>query len=341
MDIHRWWSDDPTERFWLEVTNRPDVGADLHAPAFDDAGHENPTYRLICEVKDGDIVFHYEKDSKAITSWSIALGGFWEANTLWGTPRSTGPSGAPVSPYEREGLWHGLHGPFRLDQPLTLDELRESEVAIQSAFESLEQAHGRPLYMPFQLRPDGLRAAQGYLAKMPAGVVAELPKLKVVGDIDVPPPTPADESNFGKAYQEAGIAPQGERDPFAVDPAIVERGLRSHSELQNLLAERVAESGSEPRSPGPQDPPWDLLWERDGAVWIAEVKSLTDRNEERQLRLGLGQLLRYRHTLLERHLGVHAVLMAEREPTDAGWLALCQSLDVLLLWPDQIDRLQI
>ncbi len=61
MDLHRWWQADPLERYWMEITGRPDLGADLHAPRLDDSGEENPTYALVREVQDGDIVLHYEK----------------------------------------------------------------------------------------------------------------------------------------------------------------------------------------------------------------------------------------------------------------------------------------
>ena len=31
--------------------------------------------------------------------------------------------------------------------------------------------------------------------------------------------------------------------------------------------------------------------------------------------------------------------MVEREPTDSTWLGLCESVDVLLLWPDRLDHI--
>ncbi len=322
----------------MEITGRPDLGADLHAPRLDDSGAENPTYALVREVRDGDIVLHYEKNERAITAWSIAHGGFWEAETVWGTPRSTGPSGAPVEPYPREGVWHGLHGPFYLDRPLTLAEIRRLEASVEATLTQLEEKHGKPLYFPFQIRSDGLRAAQGYLKKMPLDLVDALPNLPDLLD-DVPAsfpvaPAPPDPREPGEDYIPVEVAvPQVERDPFSVDPAAVERGLRSHRELQNLLAETVAAIGYKPRRPQPLDPPWDLLWLNGEEAWVAEVKSLTRSNEERQLRLGLGQILIYRQRLRQSHSLVRAVLMVESKPLDPDWHALCDSLGVQLLWP--------
>ena len=53
-----------------------------------------------------------------------------------------------------------------------------------------------------------------------------------------------------------------------------------------------------------------------------EVKSNTPKNEERQLRLGLGQVIRYRQLLAREERSVKAMIATEREPTDPSWSAL-------------------
>ena len=68
------------------------------------------------------------------------------------------------------------------------------------------------------------------------------------------------------------------------------------------------------------------------ATWVCEVKSLTVENEEKQLRLGLGQVLRYRH-LLQAKGEIRAALILERSPTDLSWIELCKRLGVSLAWP--------
>jgi hypothetical protein len=55
--------------------------------------------------------------------------------------------------------------------------------------------------------------------------------------------------------------------------------------------------------------------------------------KEKQLRLGLGQVLRYCQ-LLQTKGKVHGVLAIERAPSDATWLALCESHNILLVWPE-------
>jgi len=65
---------------------------------------------------------------------------------------------------------------------------------------------------------------------------------------------------------------------------------------------------------------------------VAEVKSITPANEERQLRLGLGQVLRYRQVLTTRG-SVRPILAIERAPQDVSWSTLCSELGVRLVWP--------
>ena len=84
--------------------------------------------------------------------------------------------------------------------------------------------------------------------------------------------------------------------------------------------EALRHASIDPRSRLPNEPNFDLAWETGGTVFVAEIKSITDDNEEEQLRLGLGQVLRYRHRL--RGLGygqVVAVLVPERAPRDSSW----------------------
>ena len=88
---------------------------------------------------------------------------------------------------------------------------------------------------------------------------------------------------------------------FRFDPDAIDRGTNAHKKVQNQLADAVQARGWEPRSPSDSDPLFDIGWIAADAAWIAEVKSLTPANEERQLRLGLGQVLSYAQP---RRLGV-------------------------------------
>jgi len=131
---------------------------------------------------------------------------------------------------------------------------------------------------------------------------------------------------------------QLQRDLNAID-----RGRRGHAATRNALAEAVRKAGLlplKPRKPSQDTPDYDLAWyQPDGRFVVAEVKSLTSDNEAQQLRLGLGQLLDYRHALVRRAREVSAVLAVERRPASARWRMICQANGVKLVWPTTMHRL--
>jgi hypothetical protein len=147
-------------------------------------------------------------------------------------------------------------------------------------------------------------------------------------------------SVLGASYRAADeTISVAERDPFEVDPQVVERGTRSHATIQNALAAFLVTRGLEPRSPCGEEPEYDLAWSDGTTTFVSEVKSTTNANEEKQLRHGLGQVLRYRHVMQRQHGVVVAVLAIERAPVDESWIHLCQSLGVLLVWPDHFHAI--
>ena len=70
MAINRWWDADAFEIYWLETTERDDIGVDVHAPQLNDQGAEHHGYSQINEIRPGDVVLHYHKGSSAIIGWS-------------------------------------------------------------------------------------------------------------------------------------------------------------------------------------------------------------------------------------------------------------------------------
>ncbi|WP_437313103.1 EVE domain-containing protein [Sorangium sp. So ce385] len=118
----------------------------------------------------------------------------------------------------------------------------------------------------------------------------------------------------------------------------IERGSHGHAKTQNALADFLRKHGIEPRSPSLDEPEYDLAWEMGSTTFVAEVKSITDANEERQLRLGLGQVLWYAHLLRARGRTVAPVLVAERMPRDPNWLEMCRVLGVQLVWPEEFTN---
>jgi hypothetical protein len=122
------------------------------------------------------------------------------------------------------------------------------------------------------------------------------------------------------------------------DPALIERGSRGHARAQNALANYIKAQALIPLSPLPGEPSYDLAWQsKDSRLFVVEVKSLTVANEERQLRLALGQVLRYAQLLSTDARPALPVVMVERKPTDPSWQLLCDRLGVVLLWPDRLS----
>lgn len=71
----RCWADQPEEIFWLEITDRDDLGVDLNAPAERESGDEYWSYAFIQEIQEGDVILHYRARPRgAITHWSRAVG---------------------------------------------------------------------------------------------------------------------------------------------------------------------------------------------------------------------------------------------------------------------------
>jgi hypothetical protein len=127
--------------------------------------------------------------------------------------------------------------------------------------------------------------------------------------------------------------------PGVADPDLVGRGNRAHKHTRNALGAYLKPLGIQPLDPVPSDPPFDLAWWKGGILYVAEVKSLTRENEERQLRLGLGQLLRYSHLLRKRAEHVIPVLVPELKPRDPEWGQLCKALNVILVFPPDFEGL--
>ncbi len=349
MAVNEWWVGDPAEIYFLETTDRTDIGVDLNAPQADDAGRAHHAYALVPHVRDGDVIFHYQQPH-GLVGWSRAIGAPYMDAIVWGA-RGRVAQKAGVQPYTRPGWRVALEGPFLLQTPVSLATLRAAEPAIRQAIVEAEESIVGTLYRPFQISDkQPLRATQHYLTKLPLSVILAVPPLiaaadeagnaaaSMLADPRLVPPQVA--GDVGQPYIPADAeAATAQRDPFTIDPGAVDRGLRGHASTQNALAERVRAVGAEPRSPSAREPQYDLSWTVGETLFVAEVKSLTPSNEERQLRLGLGQVLRYRHLLGQSGVAVSAVLAVEQVPSDPTWVELCRALGVTLCWPPGFDAL--
>jgi len=123
--------------------------------------------------------------------------------------------------------------------------------------------------------------------------------------------------------------------PFDVDPDLVDRALGAHRDTLLRMSRWIVKQGFGPRLPASGEPLYDIAWTSDSVTNVAEIKSVTSANEEKQLRLGLGQVLRYRSILAARpeFADVRAWLVPERAPSDPSWKMACEEVDVEMFTP--------
>jgi hypothetical protein len=335
-----WWDSIPEERYWIEITGRDDIGADLHAPSANEKADSFWSYDLIHRVNSGDLIYHYDRNQRAIIGYSEAIGRPWADKVVWAAQGMSARKQG-ITPHLREGFRLGLGGYTPLTIPVTKEMLVARRAPLFAIREQVERS-GRPSRFPFI--PYGkadVRALQGYLTKLPMGIFEVLPELRIE-EVNSQRQLSARESHrlqIGVSYRQANeMLAVSTIDPFAVDPALVERALKGHASTQNALAAYITSIGAIPMSPIVGGPNFDLAWEFDGEVWVAEVKSCTTTNQENQLRLGLGQILRYRSILSQRlNRPVRAMLMIENAPIDRAWISLCSGLEVELRWPNLLS----
>lgn len=131
-------------------------------------------------------------------------------------------------------------------------------------------------------------------------------------------------------------------DGLSLDLSACDRGTAAHEALVAALRAHLASKGISVRGPSPAAPRFDAGWVTTGdnpAVFVAELKSLTGATESQQIRLGIGQVLDYVHTVGGMsELGdrrVQPVLVLERAPAEGRWQGLASSLGIILSWaPD-------
>ena len=104
LERTRWWDSDPTECFWLEATDRDDIGADLKAPETDDSGAGNWRYTLFKETRPGDIVLHYNKRAGGIVGYSTVAGPWTPAPIIWAARGSYAHHGYALYFFTRRAL---------------------------------------------------------------------------------------------------------------------------------------------------------------------------------------------------------------------------------------------
>lgn len=156
-------------------------------------------------------------------------------------------------------------------------------------------------------------------------------------EIAVPPDLKAHAASSLADYDPANEETQFRRHKQELESGLEQlaEAVRNHSRLQNRLAELLKAHGRVPQSPA-SPPAFDLAFtDHDGAVVVVEVKSATPVNVEGQLRIGLGQILRYADLLRKHHDPVRPAILIQLEPSE-DWKALLDELGVALLYEEEL-----
>ena len=179
MTINAWWNSDPSESYWMEITDRADLGGELWAPKVDATGAESWSYALVSYVQPGDRVFHWHKNAAgepALIGWSEAEGPLSSEVRSWQARGTAGRArGVPI----RGEAWvMPLKGLRHLSTPISRSDLNGVLYApVLAALQQtqIEIGQSQSAYTPFQhYGGRELRAQQVYLTKFPAALVAIL-----------------------------------------------------------------------------------------------------------------------------------------------------------------------
>lgn len=260
MPINDWWAADPDQRFWMEITDRDDLGADLFAPAANDRGRPYWGYELITYVQAGDVVLHWHKTlagEPGIVGWSQASGAYEDTDISW---QARGTVGRTRGSLRDRPAWRmPLVNFLPLADPVLLSAARERESELRRAASELEARYpnGR-LYFPFGFSDKReLRAQQTYFVKMPREVM-EILDLDVLEDAPGPERRPRIESKAPKRRDGGYIADS------AVRSAIEWRAV-------NLAIEQYEAEGYQVEYTG-SSKPYDLVATKMRDVRRVEVK---------------------------------------------------------------------
>ncbi|MGW1036843.1 protein NO VEIN domain-containing protein [Streptomyces antibioticus] len=274
MAINKWWGSDPNERYWVEITNREDIGTNLLAPQVDDSGRPYWSYTLVREVRPGDLVLHWDKNhGPGVVGYSHVRGEAFPSMITW---QSRGTYGRRRSASGPEPAWEAPLGGYRkLRHPVTQDRLREIETTVRTLRDRLIGAVGEPLYFPFALsgtRP--LRAAQGYLTKLPLALVEELPELRELRQTAVSEPHEPEDPD-----QPPGSLPKQRRAATGYGrQRDVQRRQAVERYAMDLVLSHYRSHGYEVEDVGAHSP-WDITARKNGTEIHVEVKGSTTTRE--------------------------------------------------------------
>jgi len=259
--INAWWAEQSNERFWMEITDRDDLGHDLRAPQTNGTGGEEWSYTLVTYTRPGDIVLHWHKTlagEPAIVGWSEVTGPLSEGSMEW---LAHGTRGRARGRVETVSCWvQELGGLHTLARPVVKPDLTSHRRAVLDALGGTERATSGAIYPPFyEYGGRELRAMQSYLTKVPAALIEVLRQL----GLDLP------RTATGKRPAETRAA-RGARQGRQGDPVLL-RATERYA-VEAAKAHYMARGAISIKELGK---PYDLDVRIDGGTLHVEVKGTT------------------------------------------------------------------
>lgn len=261
MELNSWWTADPSQRYWMEITQRPDIGGNLQAPKLP-GGHWS--YDLVSQVQQGDRVLHWSGAARALVGWSEVAGPTTTVPEYEWQPRGT--SGRGLSGPRTSAGWVAPLGGFReFNAPPTLTTLLPLLDDLMVLNGALVAEHGEPTYFPFyRYGKTRIRTQQAYFVKFPVELLSLIPGItsaQLGSEIQV------EDADVPEDFQPSGKhAPKG-RTTRAQDPKL--RAAIERRSLDVALAYYKGIGATEWKELGK---PYDLTVIVDGVERHCEVK---------------------------------------------------------------------
>lgn len=172
-----WWSDDPEEIYFFEITRSKEFGTSLRAPLTASGASPVPEYELVPEVAPGDIVIHYDSVDERVVGVSQVSGPSFLDPVTW-TARGSYARRAGVGPAWVAGVVVPLHNYTALSHDVTFEQLNDRRGEIFRVRLQLQASHpGQSLHLPWIPYRNEMRTFPTYLAKLPSALLPALPEV--------------------------------------------------------------------------------------------------------------------------------------------------------------------
>jgi hypothetical protein len=230
MALNTWWDDDPGQRYWMQITDRPDLDGPLTSPRL---AEQEWGYDLVSQVQPGDRVLHWS--TRGAVSGLVGWSEVEEHATV--VPEYTW---TPRHGTERTTTgWRAVLGQLHyFPSPVLSTQLLPILDQIVGVDEQLDAAHPGSIYFPLtrygKNRPHDqqqVRAVQAYFAKFPAELFGVIPGIDSA-QLDAPL-NPVD-TDLPEDFQPPGKKAPSGRTTRAQDPR-----LREAVERRSLDVARI------------------------------------------------------------------------------------------------------